>query len=76
MFSKEDIEALIWCCLIDRLECQMIARLAAATVYGARLGEVASLSNDYIYLDGEDSTITLLTEKEGEIKPQPIFRGC
>lgn len=72
MFSFEDIELLIWATVIDNTEGEIVARLAAGTVYGARLGEAAQLNSGDIYLDGANSTIMLRTEKEGELKAQPI----
>ena len=50
----------------------MVLRLAIASIYGARVGEIANLSSENINLDHEASTIKIKTEKKGMRVPQPI----
>ena len=70
-FTPEEIDKLIhWAVLEARPE--VVLRLAVATIYGARVGEIAKLSSDNINLDHEGSTIKIQTEKKGRRVPQPI----
>jgi integrase len=71
VFSDEEVEELIWSSLIYDLPGDLVVRLAAATIYGCRLGELALLSSDHINLNGDGSSITLLVLKQ---KGRPVWR--
>ena len=70
-FTPEQMEKLIyWAVLEGRPD--MTLRMLIASVYGARVGELATLSSKNINLDHENSTIRIETEKRGRRVPQPI----
>lgn len=70
-FTPEEIDKLVyWATLEARPD--IVLRLAIATIYGARVGELATLSTKNIILDHENSTIKIQTEKKGMRVPQPI----
>ena len=50
----------------------MVIRIAVASIYGGRKGELAQLSSEDIYLDGDKSYIHIPTMKRGIRKKQPI----
>lgn len=72
VFSREDVEALIWATVLDNIPANMVVRLLVASVYGARRSELTELSSGDIHLDGDKSTIYIRTKKGGQRKPQPI----
>lgn len=72
IFTKEDVESLIWATVLDNIPANMVVRLLVASVYGARRGELTELRSEDINLDGDKSTIFIRTEKGGQRKPQPI----
>ena len=50
----------------------MALRVCVASLYGARVGELAKLTSQHINLDHRNPTITIPTEKKGRRVPQPI----
>ena len=69
MFSNEDIDLIIYKAITE--EKPVVAlRIALATIYGCRSGEIASMDSSRINLD--DMTISVQTEKRGVRKPQPF----
>jgi len=50
----------------------MVVRLAVATIYGGRLGELVTMSSEDLRIDGNKSSLFLQTLKGGQRKPQPI----
>jgi len=70
-FTPEEIERLIYWAVLEAKP-DIALRLAIATIYGTRVGELASLSTKNINLDHENSTIKIETEKKGMRVPQPI----
>ena len=71
MFSDEEIEELIVTTIIDLIPASWIVRLAAATIFGCRVSELEDIR---IHLDGQNSSIYVLTRKSGIRKHQPIPR--
>lgn len=71
-FSNEDVEKLIWACVLDNIKPNMVVRLCVASVFGARRGELVELSSEDINLDGAKSSIYIRTEKGGQRKSQPL----
>jgi len=72
MLTPEEIEALIFSTIIDKIPANWIVRLAVSTLYGGRVSELGDIESKYIHLDGEDSSIYIRTRKGGERKAQPI----
>jgi len=72
MFSDEEVEMICWACVLDRVRPNMVIRIAVASIYGGRKGELAQLSSEDIYLDGTNSSIYIPTMKRGTRKKQPI----
>jgi len=70
-FTPEEIDNLAYWAIL-RARPDIVLRLAIATIYGTRFGELAQLSSQHINLDHEGSTILIPTEKKGEPVPQPI----
>jgi len=71
-FSDDDVGKLIWACVLDNVPPNMVVRLAVASIYGARRGELTELSTESFSLDRDKSTLLIKTEKRGQRKPQPI----
>jgi len=67
--SLEEIETLIWACVLDPIPAYMVMRLLCASVYGRRRGELLEFE---VNLDGANSWIKFITEKGGEEKPHPL----
>jgi integrase len=72
MWSDDEVETIAWACVIDKVKPDMVIRIAVATIYGGRIGELCQLTSGDIHLDGENSYIYLKTEKKGMRKKQPI----
>jgi integrase len=70
-FTPEEIDNLAYWDIL-RARPDIVLRLAIATIYGIRVGELAQLSYQHINLDHEGSTILIPTEKKGRRVPQPI----
>jgi len=70
-FTDGEVESLICAAVLDEKP-QTVLRLAIATIYGCRVGELAQLSTESINVDHGSPTIKILTEKKGQRKPQPI----
>ena len=70
-FTPEEIDKLIYWAVLEARP-DIVLRLAIATIYGTRVGELANLSTQHINLDHEASTILIPTEKKGRRVPQPI----
>ena len=70
-FTPEDIDKLIYWAVLEARP-DIVLRLAIASIYGTRVGELADLSSEHINLDHEGSTILIPTEKKGRRVPQPI----
>ncbi len=70
-FTNEEIEALCLAAVLDEKP-ESVLRLAIATIYGCRVGELAKLTSDSINLDHDSPTIDIPTEKKGRRAPQPI----
>lgn len=70
--TQEQIETIAWATVIDQIDCNMIVRLACASIYGRRRKELAELSAADIHLDGANSWINFKTKKGGEESPHPI----
>jgi integrase len=68
--SVDDVNKLIWACVLDPVKPNFVVRLAVASIYGARRGELMSLTNENF--DLHKATIFIKTEKRGQRKPQPI----
>lgn len=67
--SLEEIETLIYACVLDNIRPSMVTRLVAATVYGRRREELTVFS---VNLDGKDSSILFHTVKGSEESPHPL----
>lgn len=72
MFSDDDIETIAWASVILKLKPNMVVRLVIGSIYGGRKSELAELSSDDFYLDGEKSYIYIATKKGGDKRKQPI----
>jgi integrase len=72
MLTDEQIEMAGWACVLDRIRPNLVVRIAVASIYGGRKGELAQLSSDDFYLDGDKSYIYIATTKRGVKKKQPI----
>ena len=70
-FTPAEIDKLIYWAVLEARP-DIVLRLAVATIFGARVGELAQLSSENISLDHEASTILIPTEKKGRRVPQPI----
>jgi integrase len=70
-FTHEEIDKLTYSAVMSEKP-DVVLRLAIATIYGCRLGEVADLSSDNINLNHDYPTIMIPTKKKGKRKPQPI----
>jgi len=71
--NDQDVESLIWACAtLEDVPAEMVVRLAVATTYGGRLGELVTLSSEDLRIDGNKSSLFLQTLKGGQRKPQPI----
>jgi len=73
--SDKEVETLIWATVVLDIEPDMVVRLLASSIYGARLSELAELSSEDFHLDGTDSTIRLrvLKQKGRKVhRTQPI----
>ena len=70
-FTPEEIDKLIYWAVLESKP-DIVLRLAIATIYGTRVGELAHLSSENINLDHQNSTIMIPTEKKGMRVPQPI----
>jgi integrase len=75
MWSDEEIEMICWASVLDKLKPDMVTRIAVASIYGGRRGELAQLSSEDFYLDGQNSYIFIKTAKRGVRKKQPIPRS-
>jgi len=71
-FTPEEVETIIWACVLDNIPSNMVVRLLVSSVFGARNSELAELSNEDIHLNGENSTLFIKTKKGGQKKPQPL----
>lgn len=69
IISLEDIETLVWACVLDHINPNMVIRLVGATVYGRRRSELTEFK---VHLDGANSTILFPTRKGGEEEPHPL----
>ncbi len=69
IFSHEDIELIIYKAIMD-FKPETVLRMALATVYGCRVGEIAYMDSSNI--DLKTMTVNIPTEKKGVRKPQPI----
>ncbi|MBT7289276.1 MAG: hypothetical protein HN837_02100 [Chloroflexi bacterium] len=67
--SLEEIETLIYDCVLDAVPVDMVIRLLCATVYGKRRSELAEFK---VHLNGANSTVLFPTSKGGEQIPHPI----
>lgn len=67
--SLEEIETLIWACVLDNIRPSMVIRLIGATVYGRRREELTEFT---VNLDGADSSIKFPVVKRGEESPHPL----
>ena len=72
MLTDEEVEKAGWACVLDRIRPNMVVRIAVASLYGGRKGELSQLSSEDIYLDGDKSYIYIPTMKRGVKKKQPI----
>jgi hypothetical protein len=72
MLSDEEVEKICWATVLDRIRPNMVVRIAVASIYGGRKSELAQLSSEDIYLDGDKSHIYIRTAKRGTKKQQPI----
>lgn len=72
MFSDDEIETIAWASVILKLKPNMVVRLVIGSIYGGRKSELAELSSDDFYLDGEKSYIYIATKKGGDKRKQPI----
>jgi len=72
MLSDNEVEAICWATVVDKIKPNMVIRLAVASIYGGRVGELAQLSSNDFYLDGAKSYIWIPTMKRGVRKKQPI----
>lgn len=70
--SNEEIETLVYGCIIDRPPADWIVRLVVSTIYGGRASELSDIESKYIHLDGASSTILIRTRKGGVRREQPI----
>lgn len=70
-FTPGEIDKLIYWAVL-KVRPDIVLRLAIATIYGTRVGELASLSTQHINLDHQNPTIMIPTEKKGRRVPQPI----
>jgi integrase len=70
-FTDDEIESLC-CAAVLNEKPESVLRLAIATIYGCRVGEIAKLSSQNINLDPDNPTINIPTEKRGRRAPQPI----
>lgn len=70
-FTPEEVNRLVYWAVLEAKP-DMVLRLAIATIYGTRVGELATLSSENINLNHENSTIKIETEKKGMRVPQPI----
>jgi integrase len=70
-FTNEEIESLIYAAVMDEKP-ESVLRLAIATIYGCRVGELAKISSENINLNHDNPTIDIPTEKKGRRVPQPI----
>jgi integrase len=70
-FTPEEIDRLIYWSVLEAKP-DMTLRLCIASIYGSRVGEMATLSSENINLDHENSSIRIETEKRGMRVPQPI----
>jgi len=70
-FTPEEIDKLIYWAFLEAKP-DIVLRLAIASIYGPRVGELASLSSQNIDLDHENPRILIPTEKKGRRIPQPI----
>lgn len=70
-FTREEVDRLIYWAVMDSRP-DIALRLAIATIYGTRVGELASLSSKNINLDHGSSTIKIETQKKGLRVAQPI----
>jgi integrase len=72
VFTYKEIDKLIYWAVLEARP-DVVLRLAIATIYGTRVGELAQLSSQqHIILDHENSTIKIPTEKKGRRVAQPI----
>ncbi len=70
-FTAEEIERLIYRA-VHEASPDFVLRLCVASIYGTRVGELASLSSQHINLDHGNCSILIPTEKKGRRVPQPI----
>ena len=61
----EDMETIIWACVLDSIRYDMVIRLIGATVYGRRVGELVDFKINH-------NTVEFPTRKGGEEVPHPI----
>lgn len=72
MLSDEEVEKAAWATVLDHIKPNMVIRLAVASIYGGRKSELAQLSSEDFYLNGNKSYIYIPTMKRGIKKKQPI----
>lgn len=72
MWSDDEVCTIAMTCVLDNINPNMVVRIAVATIFGGRRGELSQLSSDNFHLDGADSYIYIPTLKRGTKKKQPI----
>jgi hypothetical protein len=50
--TPEDVEKLIWACVTENVDSNLVVRLLVSTIYGARRGELSQLTTDDIHVEG------------------------
>jgi integrase len=70
-FTDEEMDKLIYRAVLDAKP-DVALRLAIASIYGTRVGELAEISSKHINLNDGNPTINIPTEKKGRRLPQPI----
>lgn len=70
-FTPEQIDSIIYTAIMEEKP-QLVLRIALATIYGCRCGEIANMSSEQINLDPKQPTVDIPTEKKGRRIPQPI----
>lgn len=70
--SDDEVETLVWACVLDNIPVNDVVRLLVSSTYGARRSELTELCSEDIYLDGDKSTIYIKTTKHGQRRKQPI----
>ena len=70
-FTPEEMDKLIYWAVLEAKP-DIVLRLAIASIYGARVGELAQLSSEHINANRGRAVISVPTEKKGRRVPQPI----